>query len=96
MRHACTAVALLIAPLAFAESTGDVRDVRVVRSADQEARAAALGQPSIARWRETHLAAAYSGDGGGTWSVAHEEPDLWNTVSEAWFGQSQLGTQLYI
>ncbi len=37
-----------------------------------------------------------STDGGRTWSVAQEEPDLYNTVSEAWFGQSSHGTQLYI
>lgn len=37
-----------------------------------------------------------STDGGKTWSLAQEEPDLWNTVSEAWFGQSQKGTQLYV
>ena len=35
-------------------------------------------------------------DGGRNWSVAQEEPDLWNTVSEAWFGQSQPGAQLYV
>jgi hypothetical protein len=37
-----------------------------------------------------------STDGGKTWSVAKEEPDLWNSVSEAWFGQSRNGTQLYV
>lgn len=37
-----------------------------------------------------------STDGGKTWSVAREEPDLWNTVSEAWFGQSRRGSQLYV
>jgi len=37
-----------------------------------------------------------STDGGKTWSIAQEEPDLWNTVSEAWFGQSRTGTQLYL
>jgi hypothetical protein len=37
-----------------------------------------------------------STDGGLTWSPAHEEPDLWNTISEAWFGQSSSGTQLYV
>jgi len=37
-----------------------------------------------------------STDGGRTWSLAQEEPALWNTVSEAWFGQSRYGTQLYI
>ena len=37
-----------------------------------------------------------SADGGRTWSDAAEEPDLWNTVSEAWFGQSRGGTQLYV
>ena len=37
-----------------------------------------------------------STDGGRTWSVAQEEPKLWNSVSEAWFGQSSNGTQLYV
>jgi hypothetical protein len=37
-----------------------------------------------------------SADGGRTWSVAAEETDLWNTVSEAWFGQARGGTQLYV
>lgn len=37
-----------------------------------------------------------STDGGKTWSVAREEADLWNTVSEAWFGQSRRGSQLYV
>jgi hypothetical protein len=37
-----------------------------------------------------------STDGGRTWSLAQEEPDLWNTISEAWFGQSLTGTQLYV
>ena len=37
-----------------------------------------------------------STDGGRTWSLAQEEPDLWNTVSEAWFGQTRYGTQLYV
>ena len=40
-------------------STGDVRDVRVVRAADQEPRASLLGQPSIALWKEKHLVVAY-------------------------------------
>lgn len=37
-----------------------------------------------------------SHDGGKTWTVAVEEPDLWNSVSESWFGQSQAGTQVYV
>ena len=37
-----------------------------------------------------------STDGGKTWSVAQEESDLWNTVSEGWFGKSRTGTQLYV
>jgi len=51
--------ALLLAPLALAEGTSDVRDVRVVRTADQEPRASLLGQPSIALWKEKHLVVAY-------------------------------------
>ncbi len=37
-----------------------------------------------------------STDNGLTWSVAKEEPDLYNTVAEAWFGQSANGSQLYV
>jgi len=37
-----------------------------------------------------------STDGGKTWSVAQEEPDLYNSVSEGWFGQSPTGPQLYV
>ncbi|OYW77232.1 MAG: hypothetical protein B7Z37_05220 [Verrucomicrobia bacterium 12-59-8] len=37
-----------------------------------------------------------SEDGGRTWSAAVEEPELWNSVSEAWFGRSQDGRLLYV
>jgi hypothetical protein len=37
-----------------------------------------------------------SADGGKTWSVAQEEADLYNSVSEGWFGQSRTGAQLYV
>ena len=37
-----------------------------------------------------------SADGGRHWSVAQEEPALWNTVAKAWFGQSRTGAQLYV
>ena len=58
-------VLLLLAPLhakdeiANAPATGDVHDVRVVRTADQEPRASLLGQPTIALWKEKHLVVAY-------------------------------------
>lgn len=42
-----------------AVETGDARDVRVIRAADQEPRASLLGQPSLALWKEHHLVAAY-------------------------------------
>ncbi|MDA1040392.1 MAG: sialidase family protein, partial [Planctomycetota bacterium] len=60
--------ALLLAPLAALHAkdevtnvpaTGDVRDVRVIRTADQEPRASLLGQPTIALWKEKHLVVAY-------------------------------------
>ena len=59
---------LLLAPLAVlhakdevanAPAIGDIRDVRIVRAADQEPRASLLGQPSIALWKEKHLVVAY-------------------------------------
>lgn len=37
-----------------------------------------------------------SKDNGSTWSVPKEEPDLWNTVSEAAFGKTSNGTYYYI
>ena len=52
-------VALFIARIVSAQSSGDVRDVRVIRTTDQEPRAALLGQPSIALWKEKHLVVAY-------------------------------------
>lgn len=45
--------------LAIAAAAGDVRDVRVVRTAEQEPRASLLGQPTIALWKEKHLVVAY-------------------------------------
>jgi len=45
--------------VANAPAIGDVRDVRVVRTADQEPRASLLGQPTIALWKEKHLVVAY-------------------------------------
>lgn len=42
-----------------AEGTGDARDVRIIRTADQEPRASLLGQPSLALWKDKHLVAAY-------------------------------------
>ena len=45
--------------VANAPTTGDVRDVRVVRTADEEPRASLLGQPTIALWKEKHLVVAY-------------------------------------
>lgn len=37
-----------------------------------------------------------SSDGGKTWSMSREEPELWNSVAEAWFGPSSTGAQLYV
>lgn len=50
---------LWMAGSALAQSTGDVRDVRVIRTTDQEPHAALLGQPSLALWKERHLVVAY-------------------------------------
>lgn len=40
-------------------SSGDVRDVRVVRTVEQEPRAALLGEPHIAQWKPKHYIVAY-------------------------------------
>lgn len=37
-----------------------------------------------------------STDGGRSWSQAQMEPDLWNSVSEAWFGRGHAGRSLYV
>ena len=60
----------------------------VMRTADGKKEGGALNPPRA--WSST------STDGGKTWSIAREEPDLWNTVSKGWFGQSRTGTQLYV
>ena len=89
--------ALLLAPLAALEAkdqvtvvpaTGDVRDVRVVRTADQEPRASLLGQPTIALWKEKHLVVAYQkGIAGKTDMgsidaiVSSNDGDSWRTTS---------------
>ena len=65
MKRILTTLLLPLAPLhakdevANAPTTGDVRDVRVVRTADQEPRASLLGQPTIALWKEKQLVVAY-------------------------------------
>ena len=37
-----------------------------------------------------------SRDGGRTWTVAQQEPDLWNSVSKAYFGRTSDGTHVYV
>jgi len=37
-----------------------------------------------------------STDGGRTWSVGQPEPELYNTVSKAFFGKDRLGNHLYV
>lgn len=68
MKSVLTLVTTLLLPptalhakdeVANSKTTGDVRDVRVVRTADQEPRASLLGQPTIALWKEKHLVVAY-------------------------------------
>jgi hypothetical protein len=60
----------------------------VMRTAEGQKEGGALNPPRA--WSST------STDYGKTWSVAQEEPALWNTVSEGWFGQSRRGSQLYV
>jgi hypothetical protein len=85
MRGACAAlVALLFVSRAFAESAGDVRDVRVVRSADQEAWAAALGQPSIAPWRETRLVVAHQRNSAGKTDMGSIDAVVSGNDGDSW------------
>lgn len=37
-----------------------------------------------------------SQDGGHTWSIGAEEPELWNSVAKAYFGKSQTGAHIYV
>jgi hypothetical protein len=37
-----------------------------------------------------------SGDGGRTWSPARQEPELWNSVSKAYFDRAATGAHLYV
>lgn len=37
-----------------------------------------------------------SNDGGKSWSMAEAEPELWNSVAEAWYGQARSGAQMYV
>ena len=60
----------------------------VMRTSKIDTEGEALDSPRA--WSTT------STDGGLTWTMAQEEPDLFNTVAEAWFGQSVNGTQLYV
>ncbi len=60
----------------------------VMRTAKGDRESEALDPPRA--WSST------SRDGGKTWTTAKEEPDLWNAVDEAWFGQSRTGAQLYV
>lgn len=60
----------------------------VMRTAKDDKEGAALDPP--------RAYSSTSADGGRTWSPAVAEPDLWNTVAEAWFGQAQTGVQLYV
>lgn len=60
----------------------------VMRTSKIEKEGEALDPPRA--WSTT------STDGGLTWTMAQEEPDLFNTVAEAWYGQSVNGTQLYV
>ena len=37
-----------------------------------------------------------SNDGGRTWSIAKQEPDLWNSVAKGFFGSASQGTHIYV
>ncbi len=50
---------LIACGTAIAEPSGDVREVQVIRTTQQEPRAALLGQPSVAVWKERHYVVAY-------------------------------------
>lgn len=67
---------LLLLALASQETSGDVRDVKVVRRVEQHPGASLLWEPSIAEWKKKHLVVAYGAgiagktDMGDVWAVA--------------------------
>jgi hypothetical protein len=96
-------IAALILPLILrAQSVGDVRDVRVVRTADQEPRASLLGQPSIALWKEKHLVVAYQkgiagkGDMGSIDAiVSTNDGDSWSIPSTIFDHEQRHGAMQF-
>lgn len=60
----------------------------VMRTADYDNSALTTNPPRA--W------SSVSTDGGHTWSIAEEEPDLHNAKSKAYFGQATDGTHIYV
>jgi hypothetical protein len=60
----------------------------VMRTASFEQAGVALDPP--------RAFSSVSRDGGRTWSAAQQEPDLWNSVSQGYFGRGVGGTQIYV
>jgi len=72
--------------IAVENSSGHLK--MVMRTAKGDKEGEALDSPRA--W------SSVSKDGGLTWTQAQKEPDLWNSVSKPWFGQSSTGSQLYV
>jgi hypothetical protein len=60
----------------------------VMRTAQYEGEGKALDPP--------RAYSSVSSDGGKTWSPSVQEPDLWNSVSKAFYGQAAHGTHVYV
>jgi hypothetical protein len=60
----------------------------VMRTCDYEKEGKALEPP--------RAFSSTSKDGGHTWSPAQQEPELWNSVSKAFYGRASDGRQIYV
>lgn len=72
--------------LAPGEKEGELK--LVMRTAQYEGEGKALDPP--------RAYSSTSTDGGRTWTPARQEPELWNSVSKAFFGKSSTGTYVYV
>jgi BNR repeat-like domain len=82
--------------------TGDVKDVRVVRSVEQHPGAALLWEPSIAEWKPKHLVVAFGAgipgktDMGDIFaSVSPDDGDHWSEPAPVFDHNQRFGTMQF-
>jgi hypothetical protein len=102
-RFAMFACMIFVFAISAAEATGDVTDVRVVRSVEQHPGAALVWEPYIAEWKPKHLVVAYGAgiagktDMGDIYAcVSTNDGDTWGEASLIFdhnqrFGAMQFG-----